>query len=374
MKVLNRAIVMLLAITMTIGILPQMGAMAAEKPGTPVITLKAVNNGGDVKVSINATSGTDGYKIVMKAPRSTKYEKVKILKKDGTTKRTYTVTGLSAGKYSFRVKAYSKIGSKTVWGNYSKTKSITVKQALGLNVTDFLKANTGDYIIFGSYEQDNDLTNGMEPIEWLVLSNNGEEMYVLSKYALDVRPYNEPEDDEGLTYGYVTWETCALRKWLNDEFYNTAFNTVERAKIKTTIVKNDDNPVYGVSMDWNHGGEGGNDTEDKVFLPSIADMVNTDYGFVGKYDADNEKQINRRCAATSYAVQSVWMNEENKEWIVSEYETTEEEQPACCWWLRSPGFGEFDVATVYGYGAVNYDGSFNGDSWGVRPTMILNLK
>ena len=27
----------------------------------------------------------------------------------------------------------------------------------------------GDTVVFGSYEQDNDLTNGQEPLEWIVL-------------------------------------------------------------------------------------------------------------------------------------------------------------------------------------------------------------
>ena len=30
--------------------------------------------------------------------------------------------------------------------------------------------NPGDYISFGSYEQDNDTTNGSEPIDWLSIS------------------------------------------------------------------------------------------------------------------------------------------------------------------------------------------------------------
>ena len=36
-----------------------------------------------------------------------------------------------------------------------------------------LKIQIGDYITFGSYEQDNDISNGKEDIEWLVLDREG---------------------------------------------------------------------------------------------------------------------------------------------------------------------------------------------------------
>ena len=51
----------------------------------------------------------------------------------------------------------------------------------------------GDMITFGSYEQDNDLTNGKEPITWRVLDYNSQKRIalVLSEKALDTRAFNE---------------------------------------------------------------------------------------------------------------------------------------------------------------------------------------
>lgn len=46
------------------------------------------------------------------------------------------------------------------------------------------------YITFGTYEQDNRKKNGQEPIQWLVLENNVERLFVLIKYVLDGLPYN----------------------------------------------------------------------------------------------------------------------------------------------------------------------------------------
>ena len=97
----------------------------------------------------------------------------------------------------------------------------------------------GGIYIFGSYEQDKDDTNGKEPIEWIVLDKESDGTLVLvSKYALDVKPYNENRTD-------VTWETSTLRKWLNEDFYNAAFSAIEQGRILTTHVINKSNASYG---------------------------------------------------------------------------------------------------------------------------------
>lgn len=48
-----------------------------------------------------------------------------------------------------------------------------------------------DHVFFGHYEQDNDLTNGAEAIEWRVLKVENGEALLISQYALDSQPYNE---------------------------------------------------------------------------------------------------------------------------------------------------------------------------------------
>ena len=105
----------------------------------------------------------------------------------------------------------------------------------------------GETIEFGNYPQDKDGTE--KPIEWIVMKNEGNQVLLLSKYVLDAKPYNE--EWEG-----VTWQTSDIRQWLNNEFYTTAFNKSEKAKIQTSLIKNEDNSEYGTSE--------GNDTEDKA--------------------------------------------------------------------------------------------------------------
>ncbi|MBP5330473.1 MAG: hypothetical protein J6Y89_01310 [Lachnospiraceae bacterium] len=44
---------------------------------------------------------------------------------------------------------------------------------------------------FGAYEQDGTDADGTEPITWLVLSRTDTELYVVSKYVLDNKYYQD---------------------------------------------------------------------------------------------------------------------------------------------------------------------------------------
>ncbi len=109
-------------------------------------------------------------------------------------------------------------------GSVDKTAAVSAGSAVAV----------GDVCFFGVYEQDNDLNDGKEPIEWLVLDIEGDKALLLSKYGLDAKPYNA-------TYADVTWETCTLRAWLNDDFLKTAFTEDEQKAIFTTDVDNSAN-------------------------------------------------------------------------------------------------------------------------------------
>ncbi|MBP0960646.1 MAG: fibronectin type III domain-containing protein [Oscillospiraceae bacterium] len=364
MKVLKKLMVMALVLFMTAGLFHARSAQAATKPAKAKVTVKANDDGKSVTLTISKTKNAEGYKIMVKKPGASKFTKLTTLKKDGTAARTYTAKKLTEGEYQFKVRAYLKNGSKTVWGKYSKVAKITVGKSGSDDKKDdntgsetgaaseFSKANQGDIITFGAYEQDNDTDNGKEPIEWIVLSNNGSELLVLSKYALDYRSYNGGE------YAAVTWETCKIRKWLNDEFYNAAFDNTDKSKIKTTVVK---------TADHAYGTPGGNATEDKVFLLSREDMINTDYGFVNDCWDDT---VNRRCALTEYA-QSIMT--QGGMYVISNKKTADGE-PASYWWLRSPGMMETYVVDVNDSGAVNESGYSVNTNSGVRPALTIKLK
>lgn len=94
------------------------------------------------------------------------------------------------------------------------------------NTTKDNGPDVGDYITFGTYEQDNDLTNGKEDIEWLVLDKEDSKILLISKYALE---YKEFDNSIWLEYS-----RCSLRKWLNNDFKNDAFTFEEQNKFDDT--------------------------------------------------------------------------------------------------------------------------------------------
>lgn len=87
------------------------------------------------------------------------------------------------------------------------------------------KIQVGDYITFGHYPQTESGTDNT-PIEWLVLhvDTANHQALVISRYGLDSQPYNTKDEN-------ITWETCSLCKWLNNDFLNAAFSVEEQKSI-----------------------------------------------------------------------------------------------------------------------------------------------
>lgn len=112
-------------------------------------------------------------------------------------------------------------------------------------------SSSGDTFSFGRYEQDGDIENGPEEIVWTVLQNRNGQVFAMSKYGLEHKYFNDVDEA-------VTWENCSLRQWLNNDFYDTAFNDSEKMLITETELSNPDNPYYFT--------EGGEATIDKVSL------------------------------------------------------------------------------------------------------------
>lgn len=196
------------------------------------------------------------------------------------------------------------------------------------------EAKVGDCVIFGSYEQDNNTSNGFEDIEWIILDKKGEKVLVISKYAIDCKPYNECNED-------ITWETCSLRKWLNNDFINTAFSADEKAMIPTVTVSADKNPEYSTNS--------GNATKDQIFLLSIIEA--------NKYFSSNST---RKTKPTYYAIANgTFYNNANNH---------------CWWWLRSSGYYQENCAYTDSLGAVNtYGTGVDDNDLAVRPAMWIAL-
>ena len=209
---------------------------------------------------------------------------------------------------------------------------------------------TWDKVTFGSYPQD--ATFEKEPIKWRILQVNedGTDAFLMADKGLDCKPYNDQHKD-------VSWETCSLRKWLNDienenSFINKAFTDDEQKIIKDTAVINNDNPEYNIM--------GGNDTTDKVYLLSMDEASDVTYGFDSAF---NISSGTREAKATDYAK------------LNGGYRSNETGQIGnCYWWLRSPGSRSDNAVYVVKDCWGESNGGFVNETFQVvRPVLHINL-
>ena len=98
-------------------------------------------------------------------------------------------------------------------------------------------ADVGDTVTFGTYEQNNNYSDGNESIEWIVIDKQEDKIMVVSKCIIAMQPFNTTNE------GHISWEKCTLRKWLNNDFLNEAFSDAEKKLISDTTVSNTEYPV-----------------------------------------------------------------------------------------------------------------------------------
>ncbi len=232
------------------------------------------------------------------------------------------------------------------------------------------------YLSFGAYEQDNNPDNGKESIDWVVLKNEGNKVFVVSRYVLDFRYYNDKED-----YFTYIWNRSSIRQWLNDDFYNSAFSASEQIRIPKTEVKlNNKTYEYG-SMSCTNS-----DTLDNIFLLS-SDEVKQYFG------CENEQEEEKLFAkATDYAFSHAEAflkggNEQYQRWEIDGKDNIEKQYIMDgFWWLRD-NYGNGQVRIVkFDWVSKNDDvhkghisqgcpPSSDSKNWfpGVRPAMWIDF-
>ncbi|MCL1786782.1 MAG: GNAT family N-acetyltransferase [Defluviitaleaceae bacterium] len=147
------------------------------------------------------------------------------------------------------------------------------------------------------------------------------------------------------TFEPVTWQNSSARQYLNSTFYDT-FTPEEQAQIVETSLVTTANPWYG--------GNDGDDTHDKIFLPTVEDVLR----YFGGLNQPNPA---------------------NKFFIDDSYNQARQAGDAdntpCRWTLRTPGNQPGFVATVTLDGRISLTGDFvNRESTdlfkvGLRPAL-----
>lgn len=106
----------------------------------------------------------------------------------------------------------------------------------------------------------------VEPIQWLILEKNLSTYTVLSQMLLDAEAFSDAKNNiivDGNTIYPNNYEHSYIREWLNNDFYNQAFNNIVKDSILTSFVDNSTATTYSTSNPYVS-----NDTNDKVYLLS----------------------------------------------------------------------------------------------------------
>ena len=209
-----------------------------------------------------------------------------------------------------------------------------------------------DTVTFGSYPQSDSSGKKKDPIEWIVLAKDSKNQraLILSKYILDNVSFNDEP-------GECNWENSSVRKWLNNTFYENAFDDDEKEQILI------DSHISDSFRDK------GKEVSDNVFLLSSNE--------VNKYfKKDNMQDENKRLATkgTEYAKNvdnngdKLWVRENTGEstfslkngilFINKVYRYNDEalKYEWCVgnsfYWLRTNGFDLESVARVNSVGGL----------------------
>lgn len=201
----------------------------------------------------------------------------------------------------------------------------------------------GSIVRFGAYEQDNNLENGKEPIDWLVLEVQNGKALLLSNDILDAQHFH-PENQ------YYTWEQSSLRQWLNVEFYTSAFDQDIRSYVLLSDLQTFANAVYE--------SRSCPDTQDHVFLLSCNEA---DRYFRIAWGSNGYHTFNTDMTATPTAYALAQGLDVHK-------------HGTSHWLLRSPGWTKYwQACVVAANGGISSTPFHLDEPLGVRPAIWIDL-
>ena len=258
------------------------------------------------------------------------------------------------------VQAYIRDGDYIYFGEYPQTiKADSVTITSYIDSRGYYLGSDGYYyamISANPFSKDNTykfstgktITDGkiyyfkVEPIRWRILSEENGEAFllcdsVIAKLGFDSASNNYADSD--------------IRAWLNATFYETAFTSLQQTIILTTEV---DNSVESTAYENNpYACE---NTSDKIFLLSFAEITNSSYGFSSdKKEAD----VARRMLCSDYAkATGVAVN--------LNYGSAN-------WWLRSPSIEYWYRGSLVSTNGVYSVTIVHDTCYGVVPALKITL-
>ena len=187
----------------------------------------------------------------------------------------------------------------------------------------------------------------VEPIRWRILSTDGETALILCDSIIANKAY-----DAGNNNNY---KNSDIRAWLNASFYETAFTELQREIILTTTV---DNSAY--STGYSSNPYASENTNDKIFLLSYREVVNSAYGFASSSSTDDTA---RSMSTSDYSRATGAYMSTSSDYYGNGY-----------WWLRSPNVSGSNYARGVSYGGgVGNNNPVNHSSGGVVPALRIRV-
>ncbi len=190
-----------------------------------------------------------------------------------------------------------------------------------------------------------------DPIKWTILDESNGKALILADLALDNQQYYREnysglQTRNGRSVYANDYVESDIRKWLNETFYNVAFNDLQKALIEITAI---DNKTTGYNTNTYNSNQ--INTEDKIFLLSYKDVFKT----------------------SAYFNSMAAMQKKNTDYAKSQGCYARTDSGHCGWWLRSPNYSSSNSAYfVFYVGGLSSNGVYN-TSDGVVPALTIRL-
>ncbi len=197
-----------------------------------------------------------------------------------------------------------------------------------------------------------------EPVAWRIIKESNGTALLLCDMIIDAQSYQDMYESRRMSDGSYkifalgtdehanSYEASTIRKWLNETFYDIAFDEYQKALIKVSTVDNSVASTGFKSNDYIC-----DNTEDKVFLMSREEMTNMDLGF--NSDVLSAQPARQRKASDYSKSQGLYT------YTLSDFPNTGS------WWLRSPG----NENVLYG-GGIRFDGVVSTANTYIDSTML----
>lgn len=166
-------------------------------------------------------------------------------------------------------------------------------------------------------------------------------------YEKDGKKIIEYYNDISYTTIATDYESSSIRKWFNDDLFNTAFNSLQQGQINDVSLNR------------------GYDAADKAFLLDVDDVCNLDYGFMVDVDSSYGE---------SYAACDPMRRIKTSDYAKSQGLYTRAEYDNCAAWWTFSTAGDNDIGGVWADGSLNMVTDVNDSSVGVCPAMSVNLQ